>query len=599
MKKNKGCNMKKNIKRIIALLLCVTLVLTVTMTKYEKRATATGLGEAIVASGIGSLGLVGPILIGTLIAGGVILTSGMTWQDVKDLYAEGQKVDLDKMGNQVKEDFYNYSVQAVKNNHAAAESEAQMRARVKSTIDDFTETLAGGFIDTTSEAYDWFMDFCRDIRNAVKGKSQAGSGSTVIDPYNLDGTHLVATFTEKNVYDLPEDEFKNLQAIRDYKIDIEGLSGEALKNAFKNGLYLGVTANAVEKRDGELVLFTVVDGLMTSISNKKISSLNAKINGSYITSSHIDRIFGYSKAKWDMDLYLPVFQEGAPFNAAAGSGVTDVPGVSNVNDYVSIGRDLPFSGHAGGAYDLCDPLGNKRQIALGADIPARNGAKDWHDLIKRGYTGELEWERVANSSDVIRIGNKDKDSIYSRDNSKSWEAYLDGAGIQSLEWDAEGNAIITLVNGQVITIPKENVSDVAIEGTGEVSKPLDKDVTLPVDGTLVLPLPDVVGGNPGADPEDGYSGNMTFDEETGKYILDFRKLFPFCIPYDIYHLVKLLDADPQAPVIHYKFYFMEKSYNIDLNLNKFNAVAAILRQMEVLLFVVGLAAATRRIYIRG
>lgn len=591
--------MKKNIKRIIALLLCVTLVLTVTVTKYEKRATATGLGEAIVAGGIGSLGLVGPILIGTLIAGGVILASGMTWQDVKDLYAEGQKVDLDKMGNQVKEDFYNYSVQAVKNNQTATESEAQMNARVKSTIDDFTETLAGGFIDTTSDAYDWFMDFCRDIRNAVKGKSQAGSGSTVIDPYNLDGTHLVATFTEKNVYDLPEDEFKQLQAIHDYKIDIDGLSGEALKNAFKNGLYLGVTANAVNKRDGEVVLFTVVDGLMTSISDKKVESLNAKINGSYITSSHIDRLFGYSKAKWDMDLYLPVFQEGAPFNAAAGSGVTDVPGVSNVNDYVSIGRDLPFSGRAGGAYDLCDPLGNKRQIALGADIPARNGAKDWHDLIKRGYTGDLEWERVANSSDVIRIGNKDKDSIYSRDNSKSWETYLDGAGIQSLDWDTEGNAIITLVNGQVITIPKENVGDVAIEGTGEASKPLDKDVTLPVDGTLVLPLPDVVGGNPGADPEDGYSGNMTFDEETGKYILDFRKLFPFCIPYDIYHLVKLLDADPQAPVIHYKFYFMEKSYNIDLNLNKFNTVAAILRQMEVLLFVVGLAAATRRIYIRG
>ena len=64
--------------------------------------------------------------------------------------------------------------------------------------------------------------------------------------------------------------------------------------------------------------------------------------------------------------------------------------------------------------------------------------------------------------------------------------------------------------------------------------------------------------------------------------------------------VKLLDATPTAPVVHYKFYYMKsKSYNIDINLNKFNSVAAILRRMECLLFIIGLATATRRIYLRG
>ena len=156
--------------------------------------------------------------------------------------------------------------------------------------------------------------------------------------------------------------------------------------------------------------------------------------------------------------------------------------------------------------------------------------------------------------------------------------------------------------GRVITIPQEYADGITWTNEQDQAQELDKDTVLPVSGTLAYPLPAAIENNPTADPDPGGGGggSVTVNPDVSDYTLDFRKLFPFCIPFDIYKAVKLLDATPTAPVVHYKFYLSKsKSYNIDLNLNKFNSVAAILRRMECLLFIIGLATATRRVYIRG
>ena len=285
--------------------------------------------------------------------------------------------------------------------------------------------------------------------------------------------------------------------------------------------------------------------------------------------------------------------------AAAPSGTTDVPGVSNVNDYISIGSDLPYT-RPEGAWDICDPNGKQGQVSIGNDIPGKMGYDDWYDLLGGINAGHATWEDVANASDVIHIGS-DTDSPYSRDDAGAWDAYLDGT-IIGYDVDAEGNITITMEGGRVITIPQEYADGITWTNEQDQAQELDKDTVLPVSGTLAYPLPAAIENNPTADPDPGGGGggSVTVDPDVSDYTLDFRKLFPFCIPFDIYKAVKLLDASPTAPVVHYKFYLSKsKSYNIDLNLNKFNSVAAILRRMECLLFIIGLATATRRIYIRG
>lgn len=81
---------------------------------------------------------------------------------------------------------------------------------------------------------------------------------------------------------------------------------------------------------------------------------------------------------------------------------------------------------------------------------------------------------------------------------------------------------------------------------------------------------------------------------------DLTNIFPFCIPFDIYAALDLLDAEPVAPSYHFH---LEWPYNIvidfTLDLSPFNQVAAVARTMEILLFIIGLAVMTRSMFIRG
>lgn len=81
---------------------------------------------------------------------------------------------------------------------------------------------------------------------------------------------------------------------------------------------------------------------------------------------------------------------------------------------------------------------------------------------------------------------------------------------------------------------------------------------------------------------------------------DLTNIFPFCIPFDIYAALDLLDAEPVAPSYHFH---LEWPYNIvidfTLDLSPFNQVAAVARTMEILIFLIGLAVMTRSMFIRG
>lgn len=82
-----------------------------------------------------------------------------------------------------------------------------------------------------------------------------------------------------------------------------------------------------------------------------------------------------------------------------------------------------------------------------------------------------------------------------------------------------------------------------------------------------------------------------------KPVVDLSKFFPFCIPFDLIHLIQVLDADPVAPkwTIKLEPPQFPVEWEVVLDLSDFESLAKIFRTGETLLFVVGLILITRGI----
>lgn len=120
----------------------------------------------------------------------------------------------------------------------------------------------------------------------------------------------------------------------------------------------------------------------------------------------------------------------------------------------------------------------------------------------------------------------------------------------------------------------------------------------------------------------GMSGNPTMTYETEQEVSDqvqtgpdtasvsadpgdyavpgLQSVFPFCLPFDIYNLLLALAADPVAPSFTWRFYvpgICDEDITVDLS--PFDTVAQIVRTVELLAFIVGLALVTRERFLRG
>lgn len=123
---------------------------------------------------------------------------------------------------------------------------------------------------------------------------------------------------------------------------------------------------------------------------------------------------------------------------------------------------------------------------------------------------------------------------------------------------------------------------------------LDTDIT--TDGTLTL-AGDV------EDNPDIPSGEVIGGPDSYQ-VPGLADVFPFCIPFDIYHFLQALSAEPTPPHFTATLAFPEavggsQQIDIDFDTPTFNQIAAILRTMELLAFCIGLALLTRSMFIRG
>lgn len=86
-------------------------------------------------------------------------------------------------------------------------------------------------------------------------------------------------------------------------------------------------------------------------------------------------------------------------------------------------------------------------------------------------------------------------------------------------------------------------------------------------------------------------------------IADLKSLFPFCIPFDLIDFLGVLSAEPEAPKFIWTFPGVSRygipEVDVVIDLSVFNTVASIVRTLETLGFIVGLALITRSHMIRG
>lgn len=112
------------------------------------------------------------------------------------------------------------------------------------------------------------------------------------------------------------------------------------------------------------------------------------------------------------------------------------------------------------------------------------------------------------------------------------------------------------------------------------------------------------------DPQPTGSPDPSPDEELNPYKTDLTKVFPFCIPFDLIHLLRVFDAEPQAPVFEFPLDLeldnpftgkkvIDYHHIFKVDMKDYEPVVKILRIFQVIFFVIALMMITRQQMIKG
>ena len=129
----------------------------------------------------------------------------------------------------------------------------------------------------------------------------------------------------------------------------------------------------------------------------------------------------------------------------------------------------------------------------------------------------------------------------------------------------------------------------------------------PTPSTTPAVVPDPGGGG-GTDPDNPET--PTPEEEASPYKADLREIFPFCIPFDLIHLLKVFDAEAEAPVFEFPFDIelnnpwtggkvVDYHHTFELDMSDYEPVIKILRIFQVIFFIIALMLITRQQMIKG
>lgn len=115
--------------------------------------------------------------------------------------------------------------------------------------------------------------------------------------------------------------------------------------------------------------------------------------------------------------------------------------------------------------------------------------------------------------------------------------------------------------------------------------------------------------NPTSSPT-GTPEDPTPEQEASPYKADLREVFPFCIPFDLIHLLKVFEADAEAPVFEFPLDIeldnpwtgkkvVDYHHTFELDMSDYEPVVKILRIFQVVFFIIALMLITRQQMIKG
>ena len=119
--------------------------------------------------------------------------------------------------------------------------------------------------------------------------------------------------------------------------------------------------------------------------------------------------------------------------------------------------------------------------------------------------------------------------------------------------------------------------------------------------------------NPNPDPNPEVTpkpDDTNTDVNPDDYKADLRLVFPFCIPFDLVHLIQAFEAEPEAPVFEFPFdlelenpwtgkKILDYHHVFKLDMSDYEPVIKIFRIFEIIFFIIGLLMITRQQMIKG
>lgn len=120
--------------------------------------------------------------------------------------------------------------------------------------------------------------------------------------------------------------------------------------------------------------------------------------------------------------------------------------------------------------------------------------------------------------------------------------------------------------------------------------------------------------DPEPDPKPDPKPTTAPEEDTNvnpdDYKADLRLVFPFCIPFDLVHLIQAFEAEAQAPVFEFPLdlelenpwtgeKILDYHHTFELDMSDYEPVIKIFRIFEIIFFIIGLLMITRQHMIKG
>ena len=117
-------------------------------------------------------------------------------------------------------------------------------------------------------------------------------------------------------------------------------------------------------------------------------------------------------------------------------------------------------------------------------------------------------------------------------------------------------------------------------------------------------------GSPDPEPTKAPEEDSSSDVDPKDYAIDLRQIFPFCIPFDLIHLLNVLDAEPEAPRFEIPIdleadnpftgkKIVDYHTKIVIDMSDYEQPIKVIRIFEIMFFILALLLITRDQMIKG